>query len=56
MNPEVLHLHTYFFFPISIDQAAVMDEHPEIWRGSQPWFERCKVRSAKKVGSGRRLL
>ncbi len=40
MNPEVLHLHTYFFFPISIDQAAVMDEHPEIWRGSQPWFEK----------------
>jgi hypothetical protein len=22
LNPEVLHLHTYFFFPISIDQAA----------------------------------
>ncbi len=40
LNPEVLHLHTYFLFPISIDQDAVMDEHPEIWKGSQPWFEK----------------
>jgi hypothetical protein len=24
LNPEVLHLHTYFFFPISIDLDAVM--------------------------------
>jgi hypothetical protein len=39
LNPDVLHLHTYFLFPISIDQNAVMDEHPEIWRGPQPWFE-----------------
>jgi hypothetical protein len=38
LNLEVLHLHTYFLFPITIDQAAVMDEHPEIWRGAQPWF------------------
>ncbi len=38
LNPEVLHLHTYFLFPILIDQNAVMDDHPEIWRGSQPWF------------------
>ena len=39
-NLEVLHLHTYFLFPIAIDQNAVMDEHPEIWRGSQLWFEK----------------
>ena len=39
-NLEVLHLHTYFLFPIAIDQDAVMDEHPEIWRGSQLWFEK----------------
>jgi hypothetical protein len=43
LNPEVLHLHTYFFFPFSIDQAAVMDEHPEIWRGAQPWFEKLQL-------------
>ena len=40
LNLEVLHLHTYFFFPIAIDQDAVMDEHPEIWRGSQLWFDK----------------
>ena len=40
LNAEVLHLHTYFLFPISIDQNAVMDEHPEIWRGQQHWFEK----------------
>jgi hypothetical protein len=40
LNLEVLHLHTYFLFPIAIDQDAVMDEHPEIWRGSQLWFDK----------------
>ena len=32
LDLEVLHLHTYFLFPITIDQDAVMDEHPKIWR------------------------
>src|ERR1700733_7952594 len=40
LNLEVLHLHTYFLFPIAIDLDAVMDEHPEIWRRGQPWFDR----------------
>src|ERR1700760_422861 len=35
---EVLHLHTYFLFPLTIDQNAVMDEHPEIWKESEAWF------------------
>ena len=39
-KPEVLHLHTYFLFPVSIDRVAVMEEHPKIWRGSEPWFEK----------------
>lgn len=39
-EPEVNHLHTYFLFPVSIDKVAVMGEHPEIWGGSQPWFEK----------------
>jgi len=51
-NPEVLHLHTYFFFPISIDQDAVMDEHPEIWRGSQPWFEKLDLWVTRHVVPG----
>ena len=37
---EVKHLHTYFLFPVAIDRAAVMEEHPEIWRESQPWFKK----------------
>lgn len=39
-EPEVVHLHTYFLFPVSIDRVAVMEEHPEIWRESQHWFEK----------------
>jgi hypothetical protein len=39
-EPEVVHLHTYFLFPAAIDQAAVMEEHSEIWRGSKSWFEK----------------
>jgi hypothetical protein len=38
-EPEVIDLHTYFLFPVAIDRGAVMEEHPEIWRGTQPWFE-----------------
>jgi hypothetical protein len=40
VNAQLLHLHTYFLFPVTIDQNAVMDEHPEIWRGSSLWFEK----------------
>ncbi len=52
LNPEVLHLHTYFLFPISIDQDAVMDEHPEIWRASQPWFEKLDLWVTRHVVPG----
>jgi len=38
MKAGVLHLHTYFFFPFSIDQDAVMEDHPEIWKRRQHWF------------------
>jgi hypothetical protein len=34
-EPEVVHPHTCFLFPVAIDRIAVMEEHPEIWRGSQ---------------------
>jgi hypothetical protein len=43
--PQVLHLHTYFMFPISIDQNAVMDEHRKIWAGA--WT---LVRETRPVG------
>ena len=52
LNPEVLHLHTHFFFPISFDQDAVMDEHPEIWHGSQPWFKKLDQWVTSHVVSG----
>jgi hypothetical protein len=40
LNPDVLHLHTYFLFPFSIDQNAVMEAHPEIWKDGEQWFEK----------------
>ncbi len=48
-NPEVLHLHTFFLLPISIDQDAVMDEHPEIWRGKELWFDKLDLWVTKHV-------
>ena len=38
MKADVLHLHTYFLFPFSIDHDAVMEDHPEIWKRRQNWF------------------
>jgi hypothetical protein len=40
LTADVLHLHTYFLFPFSIDQNAVMEGHPEIWRDGEQWFEK----------------
>ena len=51
LNLEVLHLHTYFLFPITIDQDAVMDEHPEIWRGAQPWFDAARYMGYRACGA-----
>lgn len=40
MSADVLHFHTFFLFPFSVDQAAVIEGHPEIWRNEQNWFEK----------------
>ncbi len=40
MAAEILHLHTNFVFPFSIDQDAVMEDHPAIWRAKDQWFEK----------------
>jgi hypothetical protein len=29
-----------------------MDEHPEIWRGSQPWFEKLDLWVTRHVAPG----
>ena len=38
MDEKVLHLHTHFLFPFSIDVEAVKDEHPEIWGKDPRWI------------------
>ncbi len=39
MTPEILHLHTYFFFPFSIDKQAVLEIHGDIWSRHPHWVE-----------------
>ncbi|MEK7403836.1 MAG: hypothetical protein AAB225_01890 [Acidobacteriota bacterium] len=40
MEPAgILHLHTYFLFPFSIDKQAVLKDHPEIWARHQHWID-----------------
>jgi hypothetical protein len=38
MKAHVEQLHTYFLFPFSIDQDAVMEDHAMIWTQRQQWF------------------
>ncbi|MBL8216070.1 MAG: hypothetical protein JNK87_35440 [Bryobacterales bacterium] len=35
----VLHLHTYFFFPFSIDKPFVAGNHPESWKNKTSWID-----------------
>lgn len=51
MSAEVNHLHTYFLFPFSVDQAAVMEEHPAIWKDRQQWFEKLDAWVTKQVAA-----
>jgi hypothetical protein len=37
--PNISHLHTYFFFPFSIDKDAVRKDHAEIWRRHPLWID-----------------
>ncbi len=40
MEPAgILHLHTYFLFPFSIDKQAVLKDHPEIWARHLHWID-----------------
>ena len=37
--PDLLHLHTYFLFPFSVDKSAVAANHPEIWSRHDHWID-----------------
>lgn len=39
MAPDLLHLHTYFLFPFSIDKPSVMENHSAIWAGRQHFLD-----------------
>jgi hypothetical protein len=37
--PSILHLHTYFLFPFSIDKSEVLKNHLEIWSRHDHWID-----------------
>ncbi len=39
MAPGVLHLHTYFLFPFSIDKQAVVEDHRDLWARYPRWID-----------------
>lgn len=39
MAPGLLHLHTYFLFPFSIDKQTVMQNHASAWANKQYWID-----------------
>jgi len=36
---ELLHLHTYFFFPFSIDKITVVENHRDLWAKYNHWID-----------------
>ena len=39
MSPDLLHLHTYFLFPFSIDKQAVLEDHRDLWAKYPRWID-----------------
>lgn len=39
MAPGILHLHTYFLFPFSIDKQSVLEEHKNLWPNHRRWID-----------------
>ena len=37
--PSILHLHTHFLFPFSIDKSEVIKNHPDIWSRYDHWMD-----------------
>jgi hypothetical protein len=63
--PNILHLHTYFLFPFSIDRQSVMADHADIWTAHTRWIDgldawiaahpgRSEAALAREVGPWRR--
>lgn len=38
-HADILHLHTYFIFPFSIDKRAVSENHSKAWNGKTYWID-----------------
>ncbi len=38
-KPDILHLHTYFLFPFSIDKQTVLEHHPGPWSNKEHWID-----------------
>ncbi len=36
---DLLHLHTYFFFPFSIDKITVVENHKDLWAKYSHWID-----------------
>jgi hypothetical protein len=39
MAPGILHLHTYFLFPFSIDTESVLADHKAVWSKGARWID-----------------
>jgi len=39
MAVGLVHLHTYFFFPFSVDKQTVLEEHGKLWPASHRWID-----------------
>jgi hypothetical protein len=39
MAAGILHLHTYFLFPFSIDKQALLETHRDVWARRQHWID-----------------
>jgi hypothetical protein len=37
--PAIQHLHTYFFFPFSIDKSCAAKQHRDIWARHEHWID-----------------
>jgi hypothetical protein len=56
MTASIAHLHTYFFFPYSIDKQAVLGDHKDIWGKRAHWIDGLDDWIAAHRGRARSVL